>query len=115
MLSIEMAIFIVLKVLHHLFRSSLDPFGRLSSRALIPTQYTEVLSLGLDDSTGVVVGKRFFGVFGPGFWSCGIAIAERPRIGRYRRADDENLGFSGLQRAAAAAIGRGREEDWTKE
>lgn len=84
MLSIEMAISIVLKVLHHLLRSPLNPLRRLSSGALISTQNTEVLGLGLDDSAGVVVGERLFGVFGPGFWLFGIPIAERPRVGSYR-------------------------------
>lgn len=72
MLPIEMAISIVLKVLHHLLRSSLDPFGGLSSWALISTQYTEVLSLGPDDSAGVVVGERLLAFLDLGFGLAGL-------------------------------------------
>lgn len=84
MLPIQMAISIVRKVLHHLLRSPLDPLRRLSSGALISPQNTEVLRLGLDDPAGVVVGERLFGVFGPGFWPCGVAVAERPGVGGHR-------------------------------
>ena len=92
--TVQVAIPIILKILHHLLRRPLNPLGCLRSRALVLAQLAKVLSLGLDYAPRVVVGEWVFGVFGPGFWlGWVVAIAERPWVWCHWRRRRVDCGF----------------------
>lgn len=80
MLPIKVAIAVIFQVPNHLLGCALDPPRGHSTGALVAPELAKVPRLAIYDPAGVVVGKRVFRVFGPGFGFVVVAVAESPWV-----------------------------------
>lgn len=85
MAAVEVAVAVVVEVLHHLLGGPLDPPRGLRLRALVAAEGAEVPGLGLYYAAGVVVGERVLRVLRLRLRLERVAGRRSPGVRRHRR------------------------------